>query len=46
MAVEIHDNNISIGSLYRSDDVTTMHRIKRGSFVFIETKFIHIKKLR
>ena len=28
MSVEIHDNNISIGSLYRSDDVTTVHRIK------------------
>eukprot|EP00986_Skeletonema_menzelii_P013735 scaffold8273_cov186-Skeletonema_menzelii.AAC.2 len=39
-------NNIAIGSLYRSDNVTTIQRIKSGSFVFVETKFIRIKQLR
>ena len=46
MAVEIHDNHFAMGLFYRSDDITTMHRIKAAVFVFVEMKFIYIKQLR
>ena len=46
MATEIRDNNFAIGSFYRSGDITTAQHIQSGNFVFVETKFTHIKKLR
>ena len=46
MAAEIRDNNIAIGSFYRTDDVTTMQHTYSGSFVFEEMKLIYSKQLR
>ena len=46
IAAEIRDNNIAIGSFYRSGDVSTTQHIQSGNFVFVEIKFTHIKQLR
>ena len=46
IAAEIRDNNIAIGSFYRSGDVTTTQHIQSVDFVFVEIKFTHIKQLR
>ena len=45
IAAEIRDNNIAIGSFYRSGDVTTTQHIQSVDFVFVEIKFTHIKQL-